>query len=85
MQSPEPLSDTHQPAFRNMSRRLPAERTSVMKKEMNPTIAITLVVIVALIAGYFLIIRSDTGSVSGEVAQKNTKKDATSGPSPTDK
>jgi len=50
-----------------------------MKKEMNPAITISIVVVVVLIVGYFLFMRSDTSSVSGEVAHKNAAKQENSG------
>ena len=52
-----------------------------MKKELNPAITISIVVVIVLIVGYFLFMRSDTGSVSGEVAHKNAAKQETNGPS----
>jgi hypothetical protein len=39
-----------------------------LKKELNPAIALSVVAVVVLLAGYFLFMRSDTGTVSGEVA-----------------
>lgn len=49
-----------------------------MKKEISPAVTIAIIVVVALLAGYFLFMRSDTGSVKGNVAQsKNAKKDDT--------
>ena len=41
-----------------------------MKKEINPAITISIVVVVVLIVGYLLFVRSDTGSTSGEVVHK---------------
>ena len=49
-----------------------------MKKEMNPAITISIVVVIVLIVGYFLFVRSDTGSVSGEVAHKKDVKQESS-------
>lgn len=49
-----------------------------MKKEINPGIVIAIIAVVVIIAGYFLFMRSDTGSVKGNTAQsKNAKKDDT--------
>jgi len=44
-----------------------------MKKEINPAITISIVVVVVLIVGYLLFVRSDTGSTSGEVVHKKNE------------
>lgn len=54
-----------------------------MKKELNPAIAIAAVVIVVLIAGYFLFMHSDKGAVAG-VAQTKTDKKEDAGTAPPD-